>query len=89
MSARKLIEFMKPHPNALGGLLVPEERKKDAARADLITLPRDVPGKNCSNCDFIDKTQGTCSNRDLLGIPVNERMSCKLWYHKGILEAGK
>jgi hypothetical protein len=68
--------------NSNGGLT--PSAKFDLSRseyADLISLPKDVPGTNCSNCLYINN--GICHNSRLYGIQVNERMCCIYWDHEG------
>ncbi len=83
---RKLIDSMIPQKDNHGAFVVRPDDHARARKADLIVLPDDVLGKNCADCDYFDDSNSTCTNRALLGIPVNARMACKLWYNKGIYE---
>lgn len=57
-----------------------------AEKVDLLTLPKNVEGTNCSNCSFyqtIDKEKGYgfCKN-EKIKLPVTSRMCCALWDNK-------
>jgi hypothetical protein len=56
-----------------------------AKNADLITLPKDINGTNCSNCNWISKykkTYGAMCNHPKVKQYVNSRMCCALWSNK-------
>lgn len=66
-----------------------EDRSKSeqnrAKHADLITLPKDVPGTNCSNCRFVKKSKdGAFCEHEKVQLPVTPRMCCKYWDNKGV-----
>jgi hypothetical protein len=66
------------------GGLVPADMKK-AKHVDLITLPANVPGTNCSNCKHMEKDgdHGWCNHPEI-EMPVNHRMCCKYWDNAGV-----
>lgn len=72
--------------NSLGGLNdMDKVALARAQKADLVTLPKDIRGTNCGNCQYItEKTHehGYCSNKKVLQY-VNHRMCCALWDAKG------
>lgn len=49
-------------------------------KADLITLPEDVKGTNCFNCEYVrkDGDTGFCVNENVKQW-VNKRMCCAFW----------
>jgi hypothetical protein len=51
-------------------------------KADLITLPENVEGTNCFNCEYVKKMKdgktGFCEN-EAVKQWVNERMCCAYW----------
>lgn len=56
-----------------------------AKNAGLVTLPPDIPGKNCSNCVFYANPQGHlayCSHKKVLQV-VSDRNSCNFWSNPG------
>lgn len=67
--------------NDNGGLDYSGEAIEKAKNADLITLPKDVFGTNCSNCQFF--SDGNCGNKNVM-LPVTGRMSCSLWNNKEV-----
>ena len=89
------ILFLNPMMNDAQGGLIPEskEEKERAAKADLITLPSEVKGKNCGNCCYIKvfrdyysintKMQTLCKNPHV-SQPVNARMCCVHWDAYGV-----
>lgn len=68
-----------PVENRLHGLNyeIPSDQAK-AQRADLITLPANIPGTNCGNCMFFNPANGFCRHGSVQ-LTVNERMCCKFW----------
>lgn len=67
--------------NKHGGVLARTEIElKRAKNVDLITMPNDIDGTNCSNCKFISK--GQCINPRVKQA-VNNRMCCVLWSRPG------
>lgn len=66
--------------NAEGNAL---SRAKDV---DLVTLPENVEGTNCGNCEYVNHKQKFCDNPKVL-LPVSERMCCALWDAEGTLRA--
>lgn len=74
------------------GGLIPDSKKerKRAKKADLVSLPLNIAGTNCSNClystreipeDLKDEVPAGslyCKN-DKVEQPVNERMCCYFW----------
>jgi hypothetical protein len=80
----------RPGMNGAGGFLVTDELDRDRAEfASLITLPTDINGKNCGNCQYIKNK--VCVNKHLDGIQVNDRMGCRFWEANvpGTIEAWK
>jgi hypothetical protein len=72
--------------NELGGLIPDKSEKERAKKADLITLPEDVKGTNCSNCKFVkildkEKGLGYCEHPEV-DQHVTARMCCALWDNK-------
>lgn len=76
-------------PHDRQGGLVPEAFDR-AARADLITLPVDVPGTNCGNCRFFygGSAAAQCRHPEV-AMPVNARMCCAFWDNSGALRDWK
>lgn len=74
--------------NDLGGINDTDYAAIERARkADLITLPENVKGTNCSNCQWIDtvkKPYGKMCTHPKVKQYVNERMCCSLWANKGM-----
>ena len=60
-----------------------------ARRVDLVVLPPNVTGTNCSNCEYAKPTQTTlyCSNPAVL-LPVTGRHCCALWDSPGTQHVG-
>ena len=58
-----------------------DTRLERAKKADLITLPEDIEGVNCSNCQFIDLKK-FCTHPDVMQ-SVSERMCCSFWNAPG------
>ena len=79
------VVFKKLHPldqyplNERGGFDYSGDGLKRAQDADLITLPPNIVGTNCSfkNCKFTDEND-FCTHPKIL-LPVTPRMSCSLW----------
>ena len=89
----KLIEFIpakkekepKFKLNDKGGFDYTDEKdKKKAKRCGLTTLPKNIPGTNCSNCIF--QKDGFCDHKEIL-LPVTKRMCCAFWDQKSIVSA--
>lgn len=64
---------------------------KKAKEADLITLPKEVKGTNCSNCKFvkiIDEKHkiGFCEHPKVK-LNVTDHMCCKFWDNKDALRS--
>ena len=74
--------------NELGGLIYPQADVAKAKAADLITLPSDVKGTNCSNCKFIKLPDKFCQHPKLQ-LPVAETMCCAYWDNKGAVRQWK
>lgn len=72
--------------NAEQQLLIPStpEEMERAKSADLITLPKDVKGTNCSNCKFVKLPEKFCTHPKV-DMPVNERMCCAFWDAIGVI----
>lgn len=70
--------------NKLGGINnVMDDCVNRAKEVDLITLPKDIKGANCSNCAFfndISERIGYCLHKRVKQ-NVNNRMCCVLWTH--------
>lgn len=67
--------------NKNGGVI--SKTYKELSRAkdvDLITMPKDIDGTNCSNCRFIK--DGFCRHPRVKQ-KVNNRMCCVLWSRPG------
>lgn len=58
------------------------EEMARAESVDLVTLPDDVKGTNCSNCKFIQMPEKFCGHPKVQ-MSVNERMCCALWDAEG------
>jgi hypothetical protein len=65
------------------GGIIPENLVR-AQRADLITLPKGIPGTNCGNCKF--QQDGFCTHPEV-EMPVTKRMCCLFWDADGTLRA--
>ena len=63
-----------------------EEDRIKARNADLLTLPSNITGTNCGNCQFYQKTDfngvGICKHPKVKQ-PVSVRMCCSFWYQNG------
>ena len=74
------------HKNHQGGFdpQTPEQMAKWKA-VDLITLPSDVTGTNCSNCMHVSKQQGTgyCTHPEIQDF-ITQDMCCAKWNNKGV-----
>lgn len=58
-----------------------------AVAADLVTLPKDIEGTNCKNCQFLAKDQKDyCQHPDLMLHLWDgaEHMTCSLWDAEGV-----
>ena len=76
--------------NKLGGMN-PENSKQieKFKKYDLITLPKDVSGTNCSNCKFVTNIKngvGFCDNKKIKE-HVTARNCCVLWDAKGVIRS--
>lgn len=73
--------------NSLGGLDPHNEKEKKIHKhADLITLPKEIQGTNCGNCQYIKDVKegvGYCNHPDLKCF-VSDRMCCKYWSHHDV-----
>lgn len=58
------------------------DRLDRAEHADLITLPENITGTNCSNCKFVDLKTKMCNHPEV-NQKVSERMCCKYWDAEG------
>lgn len=61
--------------------------RDDLQHADFVTLPKGIPGTNCSNCRFV-KAKGdghVCTNENLEGQAVTNRNCCAYWDATGTL----
>lgn len=74
--------------NDLGGVNNSDpDAIKRAKDADLVTLPKEVKGTNCYNCQWISsdkKPYGKMCKNPKVKQFVNERMCCALWANKGM-----
>jgi hypothetical protein len=72
--------------NKLGGF-DPEtkEQVNIFKHVDLITLPKEVEGTNCSNCRFVRKQNnlGFCTHKEIQQW-VTPRMCCAYWSHDDV-----
>ena len=84
----KLIKKFKPQQDGHGGVVVMPQDMDRVRAAKLITLPRHIPGKNCSNCEFITSSH-TCNYPELRGVRVNDRMACIHWNNPNVYESWK
>lgn len=62
-----------------------------AERADLVTLPAQVQGTNCSNCSYVTVqptpvAQHWCGHPEV-NLPITPRMCCALWDAPGTVRA--
>ena len=79
-------------PNKNWGIdYVEKEDLKRAEKADLITLPKEVKGTNCSNCKFVQIVNaklgvGFCTN-EAIQLSVTKRMCCALWDAEGVIRS--
>lgn len=75
--------------NKQGGLDQTDETSLERAKeADLITLPANVPGTNCSNCMYAQPRKSNmadfwCVHAEV-NLPITPRMCCKFWDNKGV-----
>lgn len=63
------------------------EVKKMFKAVDLITLPENISGTNCGNCQFMlakESEIGFCSHKSIL-YPVTKRNCCIFWTSKGTI----
>jgi len=80
-----------PKFNQNGGIDSDRDEWIKARNADLITLPQDVQGTNCGNCQYfrhMANMSGQCTHPKL-GVLVNNRMCCSFWDNSGALRAWK
>jgi len=69
------------------------EQNEKAKEADLLTLPEEVEGTNCSNCKYITildakAGKGHC-NHPKVRLNVTKRMCCALWDNKDSIRSFK
>lgn len=84
-SIRRQIEALEQElKDSQGGLKPAGEALDRAEKADLLTLPKNVPGTNCGNCRFF--SDGYCGHKEV-DQPVTERMCCSFWDSEGCLRA--
>jgi hypothetical protein len=57
-------------------------RLERAKAADLVTLPENVEGTNCGNCQFVDLKTKFCNHEKVLQT-VSPRMCCIFWNAPG------
>ena len=67
-----------------------ESQTNKFKKVDLITLPQNVEGTNCSNCRFVGEKDGKsyCEHKDVHEY-VTKRMCCALWDNKGVMRRWK
>jgi hypothetical protein len=70
------------------GGVVPTARDR-AKKAELVTLPADVPGKNCGTCVYGQLNPkdeiGPCKHPQVMML-VSARQGCKFWTHPGVIK---
>ena len=82
-------EHRPPQPkktNKEGGFDPKPSQFKKWKKLDLITLPPQVSGTNCFNCEYIEKKTdevGWCKHEEVLEY-VGKNMCCKLWNHPDV-----
>lgn len=57
-----------------------------ALKADLVILPKNVPGTNCGNCRFVQKDTcepGLFCTHPKVKMHVTAKMCCKFWDAEG------
>lgn len=70
----------------LGGE-IPSDLER-AKKADLITLPKNVPGTNCSNCKFVtEKGKGHFCDHPEVQMVVTKKNCCAFWDAEGAIRA--
>lgn len=72
--------------DANGGHIYEGKELDRAKHADLLSLPKDLPGTNCGNCLFFK--EGFCTHKEVQ-LEVNSRQCCKYWDNSGSIRSWK
>lgn len=76
--------------NDLGGVIPASAAERARAKAsDLGTLPPELPGTSCANCEYFSAHNneiGFCTNKSVQQY-VTVRMCCYFWNNPGYLRA--
>lgn len=59
-----------------------KSRLERAKAADLITLPKDVEGTNCGNCQYVRLEDQYCTHPEV-DQKVSPKMCCAFWDNPG------
>lgn len=65
-----------------------DKQNQKFKKVDLLTLPEEVKGTNCGNCEYMRKQGkiGFCKHEDVQDW-VTDRMCCNRWSHEGARRA--